>query len=465
MGAINYLYRRTLINRIRLALRKPVTYFYIAFILLYAFMIPYSFRILLYAHLRTLVMQMSMNLFVALMGALLFHVVWWKMVIYFVFSILIENVLECGIMMLLYGTEKLGEKGRKNVVTAAYALLGMVAFLGILAYIKGGLSMDTVLAFLHSDSLQLVPVIGWYIAVIHLLFTGPTVFNLFGTAAYAIFLIVICAAAFRMRCTGGYYEDAIKFAEDYEEILETRKQGRTDKKFGKKQKFGKAKVAYQGTGAKALFYRQLLEYKKNKYFIFDVNTVVCLVAGIAIAYLYHTEGGFGGATPFVIPGVSAYIIFCFSALTGKWGKELTTPYTYLIPDSPIKKLWYATAMQHIQAVVCGILITIPGAVMMKQSLLTSVLCVVFYVILNANKLYALTLAEAIVGNVLGRTAKSLLQLFMQGIVILFAFGGALAGMLLESVDLAYVLMIAFLTVGTAIFMLAATLNFYKLETI
>lgn len=122
-------------------------------------------------------------------------------------------------------------------------------------------------------------------------------------------------------------------------------------------------------------------------------------------------------------------------------------------------------MQHIQAVVCGILITIPGAVMMKQSLLTSVLCVVFYVILNANKLYALTLAEAIVGNVLGRTAKSLLQLFMQGIVILFAFGGALAGMLLESVDLAYVLMIAFLTVGTAIFMLAATLNFYKLETI
>ena len=47
MGAIAYLYRRIFANRVKVALRKPVTYFYIVFILLYAVMIPFSINVLL----------------------------------------------------------------------------------------------------------------------------------------------------------------------------------------------------------------------------------------------------------------------------------------------------------------------------------------------------------------------------------------------------------------------------------
>lgn len=522
MGAIFYLYRRIFVNRVKMALKKPITYIYLLFVLLYAVMIPFSLqvmleeygmdspswmaavltafafwvipgnliayakrkgliyrksdvhflfsspvtpkKILLYAHLKNLGIQTVLNLAVAVLGALLFHVGWLHVTVYFVFSILVENLLEGGIMLLLYGAEWKSPKVRQMVVKGAYALVAMFVAVGIYFYITQGLSLASVLNFLNSDLVQMVPVAGWYIAVLHLIFTGPTAVNLAGTAAYFIFLAAVLWAAFRMRCTGAYFEDAMKFADDYEEVLVSRRQGRTDKRLGKRTRYGTARVTYKGTGAKALFYRQLLEYRKSRFFIFDLNTGAALIAGVLIAYLYLAEGGMGELTPFMIPGVSAYVIFIFTTLSGKWAKEIASPYTYLIPDTAFRKLWYATAIQHIQALINGLLLTLPGAVVMGMSPLTAALCVVFYVVLSANKLYALAVAEALTGNILGRVGRQLFQLFIQGIVIGFAFLGAFVGFLAGGLNLAYFLMIVFLTLATVLFMLAAALNFYKLET-
>ena len=44
MGAIGYLYRRILANRIKMALRRPVTYFYIVVFLIYMFAVPMSMK-------------------------------------------------------------------------------------------------------------------------------------------------------------------------------------------------------------------------------------------------------------------------------------------------------------------------------------------------------------------------------------------------------------------------------------
>ena len=522
MGAIFYLYRRIFVNRIKVALKKPITYLYVFFVLLYAVMVPFSLqvmlqeygmdspswmaaaltvfafwvipgnliayakrkglvyrksdvhflfsspvspkKILLYAHIRNLAIQTILNLAVAVLGALLFHAGWLQVTVYFVFSIFVENVLEGGIMLLLYGREWKSAKACRAVVKAAYAIVGLFVFIGIYFYITQGISLESILCFLNSDLVQLVPIAGWYIAVVHLIFTGPTAVNLAGTAAYLIFLLGVLWAAFRMRCTGAYFEDAMKFADDYEEVLVSRRQGRTDKRLGKKTRYGAATVTYRGKGASALFYRQLLEYRKSRFFIFDMNTAAAVIAGALIAYLYVAEGGLGELTPFVIPGAAAYVIFIFTTLSGKWAKEIASPYTYLIPDTAFRKLWYATAIQHIQALINGLLLTLPGAVVMGMSPITAALCVVFYVVLSANKLYALAVAEALTGNILGRVGRQLFQLFIQGIVIGFAFLGAFVGFLAGGLNLAYFLMIVFLTLATVLFMLAAALNFYKLET-
>lgn len=192
-----------------------------------------------------------------------------------------------------------------------------------------------------------------------------------------------------------------------------------------------------------------------------------MLCGAAIAYLYIREGGFGklesyGA--FVIPVVSAYVIFVFTALNGKWSKELMSPYTYLIPDSVFRKLFYATAMQHVQSLVNACLITLPGAIVMGMPPLPTLLAVVFYVVLAANKLYAYAVAEAVGGGSMGRLGKQLLQMLIQGMAVMAAVVGGVLGMAGGTVQ-AYVLMDVFLILFTAVFMVIAMLNFYNMETL
>lgn len=523
MSAILYLYRHTLKNRIRKALRKPVTYVYLFIIVVYLFMIPFSFRtmfsefsldtpegmtavftafafwvipanliayakrkgllyrksdvhflfpssvspkmVLLYAHIKTLFTNLLLNLALTICSSYIFNVAWWRMLLYFLFSMVVENLLESCIMLLCYGNEKLGEKGRGIVVKGAYALVGILAIIGVYIYFTAGLSWNSVLHFLHSDLVQMVPLIGWYVAVLHLLFVGPTVVNVVCSVLYLILLAVTLRAAFRMECTGEFYEDAMKFAEDYEELLVSRRQGRTDARIGKKKRFGKATVTYHGSGAKAIFYRQLLEYKKSRFFIFDMTTVICLGGSILLSWLYIEEGGFGNFTDFVIPAAMAYVIFIFTALSGKWGTELKSPYTFLIPDDAFSKLWYATAMQHIQAVINGSLLAVPAGIVMGISPVTIFLSVALFVMLNACKLYILAVAEVAVGNVLGQTGKQFFQLFLMGIVISAGITGAVLGMMIGGINAAYATMIILLSGATAIFMTIASLCFYRMETV
>ena len=244
MGAIGYLYKRTLINRTKMALKKPVTYLYLALLLFYFLAVPASLkvimqgtgldsardmagvltvlsfwlipanliayakrrglvyrhsdvhflfpapvgpkRVLIYAHLRTLLVQVLLNLFAVVCGGVLFHVEGWRLAVYFVFSVFIENLLEAGIMLLLYGSEKFRERQRGMMIKVAYSLVIILLGMAVYMYLQEGLSMDTVSRFLHSDMLQMVPFIGWYIAAVHLLFTGATAVNVAGTACYGL---------------------------------------------------------------------------------------------------------------------------------------------------------------------------------------------------------------------------------------------------------------------------------------
>lgn len=523
MGAIGYLYKRTLINRTKMALKKPVTYLYLALLLFYFLAVPASLkviiqgtgldsardmagvltvlsfwlipanliayakrrglvyrhsdvhflfpapvgpkRVLIYAHLRTLLVQVLLNLFAVVCGGVLFHVEGWRLAVYFVFSVFIENLLEAGIMLLLYGSEKFRERQRGMMIKAAYGLVIILLGMAVYMYLQEGLSMDTVSRFLHSDMIQMVPFIGWYIAAVHLLFTGATAVNVAGTACYGLLLAAVVAAAWRMDCKGGFYEDAMKFAEDYEEVLESRRQGNV-KRLGKKEKFGKARIRWRGHGASALFYRQLLEYKKSRYFIFDINTIVAVLAGAALAYLYEKEGSFGGLEPyrvFVLPVVAAYMIFIFTGFGGKWAKELKSPYTYLLPDSPFRKLMAATLMQHVQALINGCIMTVPCALVMGLALPEALLCILFYILMSAGKLYSLAVAQIVTGSALGTTARQLVQMLLLSMAAGAGVMGAIMGMAVGGGLMALGIMDLFLGLFTMIYMVIATLNFYHIE--
>ena len=520
-----FLYRKILKNRVKKALHKPVTYVYLVIAVLYFVLIFGSFKItfdvmfaergidsasaltvvltvitfflvpanlisygkrkglvfrqsdihflfpapvnpkgvLLYDHVKTVLLGLLTYFVLSVGGVFWFGMPLWKMFLFFLISCVAENVLESSMMVICYGNERFNRRQMLLFQILIYAVMGIFVVIGIAVYIREGAGLRAVVNYLHSPAIQMVPVVGWFIALVHLLFMGPTTVNIIGSVLYFAAAVFFFLTAVRMKCTGEYYEDAIKFAEDYEEARQKGKKGEVAIA-GWKKKYGKATVSYRGSYAKALFYRQLLEYKKNRFFIFGFYTLLCLCAGIGLAVI-GKRGDMGEMAPFVILGAMAYLTFIFAAYSGKWGKELAKPYTYLIPDSAFRKLWYATLMEHIRALADGCLLTLPTGIVMGLPFLQMVLIIMVYVCLQACKLYAEVMVEAFLGNILGAVGKQFARLFFEGIVIGFGILGAALGTILFSLEVGLVLLVIVMAGMTAVMMIIASINFERMESV
>ena len=521
MKTIWFLYKKNLKNRVRRAVRKPVTYVYLALILLYLTAVPFSiyillsemgwqspdmlaalitviafwlipanlvsyarrkgliFRpgdvhllfpspvspkmILLYAHIKTLTIYVLVGILVALAGIFIFRASLWQVGAYFAVSMILQNLLEGSLMILLYGSEKLGEKGRGAVRFFCYGVIGVFVLIALAVYLRQGLSMESILGYLHGDAVQMVPVVGWYIALVHLIMTGPTAVNLICSALYLVCVAAALCLALRMPCSGDYFEDAMKFAEDYEELRQKKRDGEVAR-LGRKEKYKAARVSYKGGGAKAIFYKQLLEYKKSRFFFFDSTTIILTGVSVFLAYTFTDKVDMAGYRQFIIPGVMMYMVFCMSSVQGKWGKELKSPYTFLIPDTSFRKLWYATLLEHVKSVICGALLAVPCGIILQLPVSQVALSIPVYVCLMACKLYSTVLTEALVGNILGRVGKQLFQMLLQGIVSGVGIAAAVVGVTMFTLEAGYLIMILLLVLETAGLMAAATGCFQNAES-
>ena len=524
MKSFLYLYQKILKNRILKALKRPVTYILAVIVILYVFMIfsnlgtlvrefhlgnpqslavilsvliffvlpadfiSYSKRkgllfrqahvhfifpapvnpkqVLLFAGIKNLVINVLLSVLIAFFGLLYFHVGVLQMLLYVIMYLVLENVLEGSMMILCYGNERLPEGFFKALTAVCYGL--MAVFVGVAVYMMAqqGPSFGVIVDYLSHPVIQAIPVVGWNIAMIRLIFVGPTVLNVICTILFFLSTLVLFVLACRARCVGEYYEDAAKFADDYEVLRARQKKGVSGISIGKKKKFRKAEVEYKGVYAKAIFYRQLLEYKKSRFFIFGFHTVVSLIVGVGIAVLAIFTDFFDAMNTgkiFIIPGLMAYIVFIFSAYPTKWSRELENPYTFLIPDSSFKKLWYATKMEHIRAAVDAVLIALPGAFAIGLTPIQTLLNILFYVALMANKLYYYMLADVLIGSLLGNTGRSLVKLLLQCIVIGIAVvAAALAGTLF-SIEAGLAALILVTLLFTFLGALGASVSFNKME--
>ena len=521
MNALFYLWKRRTINKIKKSLKKPVTYIYLLFIGFYVFslmnsvniifsnpdmntfvlllvaaaifMIPLNlvtyakrkglmFRnsdvhflfpspimpktVITFAFLQTLFARAIFCIVFVVVGILGFHIPIWRMLLYGVFSIGFQFTLEGSLAVILYASEKLTEKSRSVIKWLCYSIYAALVLIAFVGYLKYGLAAETTNFFFHGDPIQFIPVFGWYVAVVHLLLVKPTVVNVIGTVCYLVFFVVIFTLAKRMKCVGEYYEDALKFADDYEEAMQKQKKGNTVMQMGKKAKYGTAQVAWKGTGAKALFYRQLLEYKKTKFFIFDLNMVILFLASVTVgvlAYFESSDPEFMSFAPYILPIVGACLTFIMTAINGKWTTELNSPYTYLIPDSAFNKLMSVTMIPNIKNLIAGLLLAIPASFTLKTSPIVVLLTAISYMLVAGCKIYGHAVAEVVIGDAIGLFGRQMFEMMVLSFCILFGVGGAFLGLYVSGITLAYLLMDILMLLYTSIFVVIATLNFYHQE--
>lgn len=326
----------------------------------------------------------------------------------------LELLLESAVMIFLYTNDRLPEKLMKGIRTGIKVFLIACTLAVVLYFRQKGLSIDSAWALIDMPALQMVPVIGWQISIYRLILLGPTVLNVICSVLYLVTVAVFVAAAVRMKCDGGYYEEAAKFADDYAELKKRQKNG--EMVFGmngKKRTFRRVREKIAGRGAQAIFYRQLLEYKKEKFFILDKITLVSVFLAAVLSYSMGESVAESGAAQFFLLGVVAYVSLVMSGYLGKWESELKNPYLFLVPDTPLRKMWYATLMEHIKALINGCIICIPIGIFWHVAPVEIIFAVLIYVVIQADRLYTTVLAQCLLGDVFGKTGQNVLRMFIQ----------------------------------------------------
>ncbi len=420
--------------------------------------------VLVYSAWMNYLLSVVIDLLFVLAGLTIFGVEPWRMALFFLVGGVLEILLEGSMMVFLYTNESLSERFMKGLCTGIKIFLAAMTLFFVLYFRREGFNLETVSSFFDWPGLQMIPVVGWNIALYRLILSGATRLNVICSILYLCTVAGMFLIARFMRCEGAYYEDAAKFADDYVEMKRRKNSGEMVTGIGeKKRKFRRISGNYQASGAKAVFYRQLLEYKKERYFIFTKVTLINLAASVIMAFALRETIAESGIGQIFLLGMVAYMTLVFSGVPGKWEAELRSPYLFLIPDTPFKKLWYATVMEHVKAFTDGIVLCIPMGVVWECSAGQIVMTVLIYTVLQANKMYTKVIAQCMVGDFFGKTGQDiirmLLQMFLIGIGVMAAI---MVGVLIQ-VDLVFPVILIYSVIVTAVMGALASVRFDTME--
>ncbi|MDD3278119.1 MAG: putative ABC exporter domain-containing protein [Lachnospiraceae bacterium] len=421
-------------------------------------------KLLIFGSLQTFSVSMILELIVIVIGIFFFQFSLLQMLLYFLLVSCFSFAVEFALIICLYGNERFSTKVMEWIAKIFwFVLLAMVAVAAVF-FLKNGFTFQNVLSFLVSDWICYIPIFGWQVALIRLLLLGAGTAELIGSICYLIYGAVLIFCAVRLRCTGAYYEDAIKFADDFQKIMDRRKKGDATTA-GEKKLRKHASVTYKGSGARAIFYRQLLEYKKSRFYMFGISTLI--YAGVGIGFLVLQRMGkvqiSGTAAYYAVFGILVYLFLVFGQMQTKWDRELENPYVFMIPSSSFSKLFYATALEHVKTICEVLLLVLPYGIALKLPAWYLVLVVLVAVIAKAVKLYADTVTTLFLGNHFGTTARQMLRMLIESILLGIAF---LIGLVCHMIAGPFPAVVAagiYLTVAAVALMIAGAGAFARME--
>lgn len=424
---------------------------------------------LIHAALRTHMTNVIFCLILSLAGICWFHVPVITICLYLLFHICLSGLLEICIVICLYGNERFSEKANRRFGYLMYLMIACFLLLAVVLIVRRGFSWMVIREFLSGTWIQMIPILGWEIGVFRLIILGPDPVNLLASLLFLVSLGLFLLLAIKLRCNGEFFEDAMKFADDYQEARARAAKGQMAR-VGKKQKLRRAQITYKGGGARAVFYRQYLEARKNRWFIFGGQTVMAIFVAGFVTWLVYEEGdlsatlnSMGNLRYYVIPLGLLYFALIFSGQQNRWSRERENPYIFLIPDLAFKKLWYATLMEHVVNAVHGLLIIAPLCWVLRLPWWMVILYLPLYVAMAAVRLYADVICETYLSNTIPSYGRTLLRVLLSFTAVFTAFPAVLIANMVGGPVMGLLAGFLFLGVMTVILMLVGAHSFSRME--
>lgn len=328
--------------------------------------------------------------------------------------------------MVLFCYTSDNPRAQRIVSFGVYALvfiLVLIAMYSIMPSYKNGDLMGLLpLAadFFAKPIVMAFPISGWVAGICYGIFTGEYIYILIFGLVIAVFFTVL--SIFMVRSKKNFYEDVIAAAETSQSAINAQKEGQVGEVVGKNVRVGKEGIG-RGSGASAIMYKHFLENRRSGLFIISNVSLIFVAITIAMSVFMGQDMGVIG-----IFSMAAYMQI-FSVMLGRFTRELSKPYIYLIPESPVKKLLYAVGESLFTGLIEALILFIPVSFILSMDPITTVLCIVGRVSFALLFTTGNIVLERVFGGI---RVRALVMFFFFLVTLIMVIPGIVLAVLLET---------------------------------
>lgn len=400
-------------------------------------------KILLYG----IVKQMGMSLLIMVcflayggMAVTLFGIEPWQAVLLLA-GVAVMLLLAQLLTILVYSFVNGNETRIRIAKTCVFlAVAFVIVSVGLHLY-QYGMSMDSALEAVSLPVVSYLPFIGWMKGLLFAILYGQQAQILLFSVLLAAG-VAICAILF-LRSNADYYEDVLQNTESTYEMRKAAKEGRiTDKNLSRRNIRVRDTGLGKGWGANAFFYKQMREIKRRSRLAFvNSNTFVLLALALFVGVILNQNAGDDGMSPslrmMMILMMGVYITF-FTNAAGEWSRELMSPYLYLVPEPPLKKLVWASLTSLIKPLIDGLLVYTACGLLLQATPTVIIVCILTFTSFGAIFTSSNLLSQRVFGQMANKGLILMLYMFL---LLLIVAPGLIVGLILLMVfDLPGVMM-------------------------
>lgn len=320
--------------------------------------------------------------------------------------------------VLVYSAGSIKDSYKRAINYGLYGLMGLGLIGLIYNVIELGQALEGAISFFNLSFFNYIPIVSWLINIYSSAILG---FN-FGTVIY-IGLIILSASGFLFIIYNldlDYYEDALNNSVTKEEKLAKAKSGKMGwNQSESKTRKANGKINY--TKGRAILSKQILEGKKIGLIFIDKSTF--FISGFSLVYAYIMREA--GVNTLLYMLIYMNIIFSQS---NQWSMELEKHYIYLIPESSIKKIIYATTLENIKALITGLITFTLATFIYDIGILEGLILGITYSSITSVILFSDLVIRRILGAGLSLVAERIIRfliiiiILVPGLILSFVLG-------------------------------------------
>ena len=305
---------------------------------------------------------------------------------------------------------------------------------------------------LKSAWIDMIPITGWMRAISVSPVTGFTPTLVISFFLFTVLIIISMVYISKQNDTE-WFEESAQTAEQNGVAMEAMKKGAFPS-VKLPLRYKNIRFTFTGRGSAAIFQKHLLEYRKTGFLFVNLKSLLFIILGGLLGWLASKD--IDKETPVMVMCLLMIsLISIIFSMVNRWNREVRSPYLYLIPDTPLRKLLMVTASSAIKHSIDGFVFFMLISIMNKISVFETIIATLGYVLLNQSFVSLDILGNRLFGKLNASNFKLLINYIAQIIIIIPAIA---VSIILSEMKLPSILSVLSFTAVAGVFFV--TLSFY-----